>query len=472
MRPLNVIHILHKKRVSYPRRALLALFLIFFIVFVSLLFNADEALRSELFPRTKSFSLHKRTATWPLHSIDLSAGFAGKITLGDVDGNKTQDIITLYPKSGQIRLSLHPITSPTFAWQTSSIGMAMGATDLCLYDINSDGKTDALISCSDPNGGSNPKNNKGGIFALIHPGDNQMKFDQTWQKVVFSATHNMQFRSILPGNITLQDVPQFLLVGKYLEKDPTKFYCLSAPTDPLLRKSLSRWSLTPLFVDNVVGQPQLFDADIDGDTDVLYYAATPNKPLRLCYLENPGYGITAPWKNHVLYEGKELSPDMPMLTADLTGDGRQDIALQTQFAIYLFENRKSFPQRFDLKMLPKDPISRYAPGDIKAIDADKDGKLELATSLVSQGGSLTRGQCAVGIYDLAEPPLDHFGMVVHPVKWGDGAIGLFGLTENWTNLLPADVDGDGDMDLVAICRGYQRISPILSVCWFENPLKK
>jgi hypothetical protein len=61
------------------------------------------------------------------------------------------------------------------------------------------------------------------------------------------------------------------------------------------------------------------------------------------------------------------------------------------------------------------------------------------------------------------------------IKWSDGFRGLplprirEMNGEKWDQILPADVDRDGDLDLMANVEEYNRLRSVLAVVWFENP---
>lgn len=56
------------------------------------------------------------------------------------------------------------------------------------------------------------------------------------------------------------------------------------------------------------------------------------------------------------------------------------------------------------------------------------------------------------------------------IKWGSGFVGLGTFNgEKWDRIVPLDVDGDGDLDLVANVEEMNRLRSLLAVVWFENP---
>ena len=65
---------------------------------------------------------------------------------------------------------------------------------------------------------------------------------------------------------------------------------------------------------------------------------------------------------------------------------------------------------------------------------------------------------------------EHDGWATHVIKWADGFRGLNLMNgEKWDQIIPLDVDRDGDLDLVANVEEYNRLRSVLAVVWFENP---
>lgn len=122
-----------------------------------------------------------------------------------------------------------------------------------------------------------------------------------------------------------------------------------------------------------------------------------------------------------------------------------------------------------------DPDTPSGHGFVFA-DLNGDGRLDLVGALIHNDGILPKDKASVFWLENNVGPPDTWRM--HPIKWSDGAntrdpwIG-----EKWDHLIPLDVDGDGDLDLLGNVEEHFRLGPDgkdiswFSVVWFENPLK-
>jgi len=112
-------------------------------------------------------------------------------------------------------------------------------------------------------------------------------------------------------------------------------------------------------------------------------------------------------------------------------------------------------------------------------DLDGDGKMELVGMLIrtQAQGKLPADKAAVYMmtYEGKRPAADNW--TTHVIKWGDGD-GAKGLNtsktgEKWDHCRFADVDGDGDLDIIGNCEEYysEKFETIIGVAWLENPGK-
>jgi hypothetical protein len=222
----------------------------------------------------------------------------------------------------------------------------------------------------------------------------------------------------------------------------------------------------------------LYDLDGDGDLDIIS-AATKDNNVQVAWFENPV-------QNRFGAPGPSLAPDdvwqqwrigsirdvCGLDVADLTGDGRPDVVATggAQMQMVLFEQPAAGPARsYDWDSYVLVTYQSFEPRDVKVLDVDNDGELELVT-----GG--TNG--AVRYYKRSGDPRGPWqAFVVHDyaattdasqtgggTSAGDAAAGTSAVDVG--RLGYGDLDGDGDLDLVAVVSGEKDNDS--RVAWIRN----
>ncbi len=236
-------------------------------------------------------------------------------------------------------------------------------------------------------------------------------------------------------------------------------------------RDLARWQVHDIDAASRSGHGfALGDIDGDGDIDIANGNAdwdTPEYEENVVWYENPGLKpeIRSPWISHEIYRGDEFYGKEQVVIVDLEGDGQMDILIQTAEAIYWFKNTGGSPPCFELEPIPKHPAAQWRARPLAAADINADGRYDLIGASIHQNGSLP--QDTLALYWMEWTGTE---WITHAIKWGDGFLGLGPFNgEKWDQLIPHDVDGDGDLDLVANCEEFNRLQSILAVVWFENP---
>jgi hypothetical protein len=270
---------------------------------------------------------------------------------------------------------------------------------------------------------------------------------------------------------------------------------IEAPEPPEDRRDLSQWQIHDIDPEQFSAHGLvLTDVDQDGDDDIALANAdfdTPENEEKVLWYENPGTGSPAqenPWPSHLIHQGDEFYVKPQIAVADLDGDGLTDLLTQTARDIYYFRKTAVDPVHWQRVVIPKDPVAQWLARPILVKDIDGNGRLDLVGMLIHEEGNLP-GTKAAGFwmeYEGAEPGADNW--TTHVFKWGSGKTMLlagFGFGEKWDQVNFADVDRDGDLDLVANCEEWweddiefrffwdPKVDPqSVAVVWFENRLNE
>ena len=200
---------------------------------------------------------------------------------------------------------------------------------------------------------------------------------------------------------------------------------------------------------------EVFDVDGDGDPD---YIGAQYKPGHIYWLERPDNPTKDRWQYHLVDD--KVNGIHGLLRGDVDGDGQFDILANSAQPL------DPYPNSLAWLKVPKNPRKakrwhRYifadkdAPGLSHYLgigDVNGDGRPD-ASSAAKGGPSAVPGTGEW--FAWWEAPKD-------PTKpWKKHL--LADKQPGATNIMPADVNGDGKMDFIAT-RGHGR-----GVIWFENP---
>ena len=201
---------------------------------------------------------------------------------------------------------------------------------------------------------------------------------------------------------------------------------------------------------------ETFDVDGDGDSD---FIGARYQPGLIVWFEQPNKNAAnGPWKARIAED--EIIGIHGVLKADVNGDGKLDLLANSA------QPRGKFPDSAVWLEVPKNPrkadrwtrhvfAKNDAPGlshYLGAGDLNSDGRLDI--TLAAKGGpSVKSGKGEwFAWWEAGEDPTMPFKKHRLPGKH-PGA----------TNILPADVNGDGKLDIIA-SRGHGT-----GLIWYENP---
>jgi hypothetical protein len=197
------------------------------------------------------------------------------------------------------------------------------------------------------------------------------------------------------------------------------------------------------------GSVRVFMADVDGDGDPDAITAAQSTDSNISWYENDGTPANGPWTHRTISTAVEL-PGM-VVAGDLDGDGDVDIVSTDEHVsvepfepgqIAWYENKTIHRSAtFPVETL----VSTAADGARAAFAADVDGDGDLDILSASFNDNALRW------YENDGTP-----------NVGAWTARLVGSATGATSVSAADIDGDGDMDVIATASTDGR------VLWFEN----
>ncbi|HID77634.1 MAG TPA: VCBS repeat-containing protein [Planctomycetaceae bacterium] len=226
-----------------------------------------------------------------------------------------------------------------------------------------------------------------------------------------------------------------------------------APQDP---RHLARWRWHRLGPAGWIMSLRAADMDGDGDLDVLL--SDRKGPWRGCrWLENPGPGRATgrSWRNHFL--GGRDHEVMFLTLADLDGDRRSEVIVATRDNGLLVLPLAA-PSGKDRHQVIRLPDGVGTGKGVAVGDLDGDGRQDLVFSCEA-----ARPPRAGVMWLSRDRSSTENRWVAHPIS---GPAGI-----KFDRLELADLDGDGDLDVLA-CEESQPAGGRrrgLGVFWYENP---
>jgi hypothetical protein len=226
----------------------------------------------------------------------------------------------------------------------------------------------------------------------------------------------------------------------------------------LLRQTAPRKFQRELLMDGLgrVSDARAADLDGDGDLDIAVAVFGGGDVGEVFWLEQAPDGVVAGrYHRHVLMS---MSGAIAVSPADLDADGRPDLVVllaQEHESIVLFHNQG--PGEFVRETLARAPHPMYGSTSLATVDLDRDGDLDVL---------FTNGDA----FDAHTDPKPY-----HGVQWLENLGGLkfsfhpIGRLYGAATATAGDLDGDGDLDVVAGSWVNHWNDPRrYAVVWYEN----
>ncbi len=437
-----------------------------------------------------------------MHAIDSRFRGANGLSPGDVDHDGLSDYVTNYEFDQRIVIALHPGQGqqvkqpwPTItAWMPRPLvnGNGVNPEHATLADFDGDGALDVAIAQGESSmsfwEGSEP-----GIRLVWGPSSGDIHDEYAWQDArrIPATIDRGHLIYVVPLDVNGDGAMDIVGGGRIHSGNGTKggVIWIEAPYDISERRDLTKWIVHDIDPEQFSGHGLVpCDVDEDGDIDLILANAdfdTPEHEEQLLWYENPGTGTEAqkwPWPCHVIYQGSEFYPKTQVAVGDLDGDGLQDLVTQTREYIYWFRKTARAPVSWEKIVIEKDPIAQWYGRPVRIADIDGDGRLDILGMVVHDGGVIPGDKASAFWMEWEGDRPGSDNWTTHVIKWGSGkpmVLSIFG--EKWDQVVLTDIDGDGDLDVVANCEEWWEAdiefrffwdpkvnAQSVAVVWFEN----
>lgn len=445
------------------------------------------------------------SSAWWMHAIDDRFRGANGLAATDIDDDGMPDFVASFGFDQRYTVAFHPgfgdpLRRPwpavvAFVPQPLTATSGIHPEDVTAADFDGDGNPD-LAAAQGFAGGDRVavEGRQPGVRLVWGPAPGAADEAAAWvDGGILPATEARgHFLFVQPRDLDRDGAVDLVAGGRVHSGNglAAGLVWIEAPESVDQRRDLSAWQVHTIDPFQLGGSDVVFDdVDEDGDPDLVLANAgvgTPSLQEELVWYENPAPSFRAlrdPWIKHVIYANSEFDAEPPVAVADLDRDGRNDVLTQTAADILWFRKLGGDPVAWRLVRIPKPAVARQPSTVLRVADLDDDGRLDLV-GLTSQSGNVLPGDRAAAFwmsYAGDTPRADNWTTQV--IKWGSGrTMDTPDSGETWTDLELADLDADGDLDMVATCESWLLAGSVreftasradaatAAVRWFENRL--
>lgn len=423
---------------------------------------------------------------WKMHHIHDDFLFANSLSPGDLNGDGFTDYTVIDENAGIYSILLHPGKGkdPRQLWQRIIIGKNGNPEYSYPGDLDGDGNVDIVGLSGDDTG----RGGASGIEIFWGPGKEKLADANAWTYSGFMpGSEGRQYVFVECRDINQDGAMDIVGGGRrhIINRSLAGIFWYEAPKNKADRRDLRKWTRHYIDEQTPSGHAFIFhDVDQDGDEDIVDANAdwdTPDQDEELLWYENPGKASPAqgqPWKKYTVFRRREFYSKAQVGVGDVDKDGLTDMVVQIQNDVLLFLKKSVKPTvTWERINIPKPEITQWISRPTKLIDLNQDGRLDVVGMLIPLDGVLPKEKASVFWmeYEGDKPGKDNWK--THAIKWADGSnTRSHARGEKWDHCRFADVDGDGDMDIVANAEEHfenvdGKNKPIFAIIWFENPLK-
>jgi FG-GAP-like repeat len=422
---------------------------------------------------------------WVMHKIDNPLDLLPNgLDDADVNADGYTDFVTNYEALGRVRIAFHPglDVRTVDAWPAIDVGTVINAESSALADLDGDGRTDVVVvhgieGAIEPPGVRVYWNtaSPGAAPQDMHwtPGNDIPASHGDWQ-ITYTKVADLDGDG--DGDIITGGRGTRWAFGDKdkIEEEVTAWAGIRWFENPghSQARDLQQWTLHDIDANSRSGHGfYLGDMDNDGDLDIANANSdfdTPEAEENVVWYENPGPALVRePWSSSEVLRSNEFYAKEQVSIDDLEHNGLMDIVVHTPERIYIVHDISPDNKTGrSTTTVGKHVATQWRARPLRTADLNNDGRTDIVGALIHHNGSLPQSKAAVFWMEQTDA-----GWRTHVIKWGDGYAGInFVNGEKWDQMIPMDVDSDGDTDIVANVEEYSRISSVLAVVWFENPL--
>jgi hypothetical protein len=412
------------------------------------------------------------------HIIDGKGAGADGVHLGDINGDGFPDVVSGWEESADLKVYFHPgSTGDELRARWNSVDVSGGQRvasieDAAFADMDADGDLDAVVSATE---GEKAGDDNRRVRIHQWNQDEPVNESGSWRgTVVHLDEPTDRFMKVRSAQIDGKNGADIVALSRDLFEDgdddeqPSKrggVYLFSSPPTGELANTAS-WQRKRLGEVHKGKSIELIDMDLDTDIDILYAGTT-----KIAWLENPGpENSDEEWINHEVGAASDLA------LCDVNGDGTQDIvatAGRKEFPIVAkwFQGKRNINdnvegwQRYDIRVDKKLPTEFYQLQNfaLKSIACGhflpKEDPAAPADIIITTSGS------GHGIFLVVAP--DELAEDIN-TPWSAVPLTEYKWITKYDNIIPVDMDFDGDTDFVTSEENEGLLLQGAGVLWYEN----